>query len=303
MVRSSVKHIFLLLMGLGYGVILSDSRNSIPLINKYNDSLRRDFLVGDVNRRLVGNNAPVFKRQVTENSENILRRDPLADYLRRRTPVNRAQDHEDAMRRVRKNNKPIKKPSTSRRMRVQNNYHLGDNNSNKAKQKLRKKNEKNIMIETNGKSVRRDHNTDAFNQTITNKQDHRRSQNVKKVSHKTTKAMNHRRKTKKNKKNSKVKRRSNKILDPIEQNEIIRKKNKRIHDKNRKMSKKKENKRRKMENSQHNDADNVKLQTEKKVEIILQNSTSFPTIKPVLAIQRNHKNSVGITVVPTTALI
>ncbi|CAO1414234.1 unnamed protein product [Diamesa tonsa] len=293
------------------------------------------------------NNAAIFKRKMMENSENILLQDPLAKYLKRRTEVNSENEKKPGKRELkknihvrlgnlkkitkeprrlrdlsierklqqdtstdnvkrkqvtdrtplrrthqkfRKNNEPIKKPEPSRRMMVQNTYVRRGSNDDKNKRKLRKKNEKNIadnvkrrMVETSGKSLRRSHNTE----------DKVRRQ-------KPTKSME----------NTEVKRRSNKIIDPIAENELIREKNRRISKKNRRLSKQKESKRRNMKISEINQrrsppADDVKLQSKKTNETLLQDSTTLPKNKPVLVIRRNPKKSIptmeNTTVTPTVS--
>ncbi|CAO1384348.1 unnamed protein product [Diamesa hyperborea] len=282
------------------------------------------------------NNAEVFKQNMMENSENILFQDPLANYLKRRTEVNSVNEKKprdlkknihvrlgnlkkitkeprrlrdlsierklqqdtitDNVKRkqvtdrtpLRRNNDPIKIPEPSRRMMVQNTYVRRGSNDDKNKRKLRKKNEKNIadnvkrrMVEASGKSLRRSHNTE----------DKVRRQ-------KPTKSME----------NTEVKRRSNKIIDPIAENELIREKNRRISKKNRRLSKQKESKRRNMKISEINQrrspaTDDVKLQTKKTNET--QDSTTLPKNKPVLVIRRNHKKSIptmeNTTIVPTVS--
>ena len=169
---------------------------------------------------------------------------------------------------------------------VQNTFIRRNSNADKTKRKLRKKNEENLAENVKRRMVE-----------IGGKTPHRNENNVRRQ--KTTKPMGNERKTRKNNGNTEVKRRSNKILDPIAENILIREKNRRISEKNRRLSEKKESKRRKMRKSAT--ADDVKVETDK---TLPKDSTTFPTIKPILVIKRNHKKSIkDTTVLPKTTSI
>lgn len=85
MVCCAVKHIFLLLMSLGCGVNFGDSSSSFQsTMEIIGNNLQPDPLADEGLQQIVKeNNAEMFQRRMMENNADILRRDPIADNLRR----------------------------------------------------------------------------------------------------------------------------------------------------------------------------------------------------------------------------
>lgn len=202
---------------------------------------RQDPTADDVKQRMIANNADTFMRKMMENRKNILQRDPLADELKQRMIENNHNDHHllnektllrdyrNDKQQIRKNNKPIKKPSITRR-RNYNNPHRRDINIEKDKRQLQITNENNLRQNDNVQNNKISTHRDNVNQTMFRiNQKIQPSPNLDKVKRKhkkrskTTMSMD---KKHKNKNGKAKKRRNNKNRNPIAQNKEMRKKKK-----------------------------------------------------------------------------